>query len=234
MEGRDVFLKYYTLAKNEKRDFLLENEAREVCKAYGIPLPEGGFARDKDEAILIAEKIGYPVVMKVISSQVIHKSDVGGVKVGISSKEQVPEAYDMISESVKKHIPDVKIRGMLVVKMAEKGVETIVGLKRDAIFGPVVMFGIGGIFVEVYRDVTFRVCPIEDRDAGEMLNEIKGYKLLRGFRGMPKADVDSLKKVILATCALGMENPEIGSVDLNPVLANEEAALALDTRIIVD
>jgi acetyl-CoA synthetase (ADP-forming) len=234
MGGRETFLKYYTLAKDENRDFLLENEAREVCKAYGVPLPEGGFARNKEEAVLIAEKIGYPVVMKVISPQVIHKSDVGGVKVSISSEEQVSEAYDVISESVKKHVPKAEIKGMLVAKMADKGVETIVGLKRDAIFGPVVMFGIGGIFVEVYRDVTFRVCPIEGRDAEEMLNEIKGYKLLKGFRGMPRANIDALKRVILATCTLGMENPEIGSVDLNPVLVNEKAALALDTRIIID
>ena len=112
-------------------------------------------------------------------------------------------------------------------------VETIVGLKRDEVFGPVVMFGIGGIFVEVYQDVTFRLCPVGEKEVEDMLSEVKGYKLLGGFRGKPKAGMDALKKVILAVCALGTENPEVGSVDLNPVLVNGEGALALDTRIVL-
>jgi len=233
MTGRDLFLKYYKTAKEENRPFLLENEAREVCEAYGISTPEGGFIKNKEEAISLARKIGYPVVLKVVSPQVIHKSEVGGVKVKINSDEELTKAYDDIVRSVKEHVPNAEIRGMLLTKMAGNGVETIVGLKRDPIFGPVVMFGIGGIFVEVYRDVTFRVCPVTERDAEEMFKEIKGHKLLEGFRGLPKANLDELKKIVLATCSLGVENPEIESVDLNPTLVDEKKALALDTRIII-
>jgi acyl-CoA synthetase (NDP forming) len=143
------------------------------------------------------------------------------------------DAYDAIVESVKQHSPEAQIRGQVIAKMAGEGVETIVGLKRDEVFGPVVMFGIGGICVEVYQDVTFRLCPVGEKEVEDMLSEVKGYKLLGGFRGKPKADMDALKKVILAVCALGTENPEVGSVDLNPVLVNGEGALALDTRIVL-
>jgi len=233
MSGREVFLKYYHLAREENRGFLLEHEAAEVCLSYQLPLPEADLAANKEEAISIAEKLGYPVVMKVVSPQVLHKSDVGGVRVGIQAREQLVEAYDAIVESVKQHSPEAQIRGQVIAKMAGEGVETIVGLKRDEVFGPVVMFGIGGIFVEVYRDVTFRLCPVGEKEVEDMLREVKGYKLLGGFRGKPKADMDALKKVILAVCALGTENPEVGSVDLNPVLVNGEGALALDTRIVL-
>ena len=117
--------------------------------------------------------------------------------------------------------------------MAGEGVETIVGLKRDETFGPVVMFGIGGIFVELYKDVSFRMCPLADADVDEMVNDVKGHKLLKGLRGSPEADMEALKKVILAVCSMGTDNPEIGSIDLNPVRVNPEGALALDTRIIL-
>jgi acetyl-CoA synthetase (ADP-forming) len=233
MTGRETFLKYYQAAQNEKRNFLLENEAAEVCRSYRLPLPEGGFASDKEEALSIAERLGYPVVMKVVSPQVIHKSDVEGVRVGIATKDQLVQAYDGIVERVKKNKPEAQIKGQVVAKMAGEGVETIVGLKRDEVLGPVVMFGMGGVFVEVYQDVTFRLCPVGEEEVEEMLSEVKGYQLLGGFRGRAKADTDALKKVILAVCALGTENPEVGAVDLNPVLVNGEGALALDTRIIL-
>ncbi|MBI4455193.1 MAG: acetate--CoA ligase family protein [Acidobacteria bacterium] len=233
VDGRELFLEHYKLAKREHRNFLLENEAAEVCRMYSIPLPDGGLAVDKASAVLIADGVGYPVVMKVVSPEIIHKSDVGGVRVGIHSKEQLVEAYDSIIDSVKKHQSTAEVRGFVVAKMAGKGVETIVGLKRDAVFGSAVMFGIGGIFVEVYKDVSFRVCPVRNGDIEEMLGEIRGRVLLEGFRGMPKVNMDALKKVIMAVCSLGMENPEVSSVDLNPVLATGEGALALDARIIL-
>ncbi|MCZ6485494.1 MAG: acetate--CoA ligase family protein [Acidobacteria bacterium] len=233
MTGRETFLKYYQAAQNENRKFLLENEAAEVCRSYRLPLPEGGFASDKEEALSIAERLGYPVVMKVVSPQVIHKSDVEGVRVGIATREQLAQAYDGIVERVKKFKPEAEIKGQVIAKMAGEGVETIVGLKRDEVLGPVVMFGMGGIFVEVYQDVTFRLCPVGKEEVEEMLSEVKGFQLLGGFRGMAKADTGALKKVILAVCALGTENPEVGAVDLNPVLVNGEGALALDTRIIL-
>ncbi len=233
MTGRETFLQYYQAAQNENRNFLLENEAAEVCRSYRLPLPESGFALDKEAALSIAERLGYPVVMKVVSPQVIHKSDVEGVRVGIATREQLFQAYDGIVERVKKSKPEAEIKGQVIAKMAGEGVETIVGLKRDEVLGPVVMFGMGGIFVEVYQDVTFRLCPVGKEEVEEMLREVKGYQLLGGFRGMAKADTGALKKVILAVCALGTENPEVGAVDLNPVLVNGEGALALDTRIII-
>jgi len=233
MSGRELFLKYHQAAKDEGRGFLFENEAAEICQSYGLPLPEGGFAPDLEEAVALAQRIGYPVVMKVVSPQVIHKSDVEGVRVGISSDEELQEAFSSISQSVRRHLPEAQIRGQFIAKMAGKGVETIVGLQRDAFFGPVVMFGIGGVLVELYKDVTFRLCPVAEQTVESMLSEVKGRRLLEGFRGMPKADVESLKQVILAVSAIGIENPEIGSVDLNPVLVGEKGALALDARIIL-
>jgi len=158
---------------------------------------------------------------------------VEGVRVGIATREQLVQAYDGIVEKVKRSKPEAQIKGQVIAKMAGEGVETIVGLKRDEVLGPVVMFGMGGIFVEVYQDVTFRLCPVGKEEVEEMLSEVKGYQLLGGFRGMAKADTGALKKVILAVCALGTENPEVGAVDLNPVLVNGEGALALDTRIIL-
>ena len=186
MSGRELFLKYYHLAREENRGFLLENEAEEVCLSYQLPLPEAGVAGSKEEAISIAEKLGYPVVMKVVSPQVIHKSDVGGVRVGIQAREELVEAYDGIVNSVKQHSPEAQIKGQVIAKMAGEGVETIVGLKRDEVFGPVVMFGIGGIFVEVYQDVSFRLCPVGEKEVEDMLSEVKGHKLLGGSEGSPR------------------------------------------------
>ncbi len=233
MGERELFLKYYELAKSEDRNFLFENEAAEVCRIYALPLPEAGFGVDKEEAVALADKLGYPVVLKVVSPEVIHKSDVGGVRVDISTQDQLVEAYDAILGSVRAHEPEAEIKGFVIAKMAGEGVETIVGLKRDVVFGPVVLFGMGGIFVEIYKDVTLRVCPVGDGDVEEMIHEIQGRKLLEGFRGMPKANIEALKKVILAVSSLGTENPEVSSLDLNPVRVNEEEALALDTRIII-
>ena len=233
MSGRELFLQYYQRARDENRTFLLENEAAQVCESYGLPLPPSGFAENKEQAVSIAEELGYPVVLKVVSPQVIHKSDVEGVRVGIATEEEILEAWDSISANVTRHEPTAEIRGQFIAGMAGEGVETIVGLKRDDTFGPVVMFGIGGIFVELYKDVSFRLSPLADEDVEEMVNEVKGHKLLKGFRGTPEADMEALKKVILAVCSMGTDNPEIGSIDLNPVRVNPEGALALDTRIIL-
>ena len=233
MSGRELFLKHCQQARDEKRTFLLENEAAQVCESYGLPLPPSGYAEDREQAVSIAEEVGYPVVMKVVSPQVIHKSDVEGVRVGIANREELLEAWDAISASVTSHVPDAEIQGQFIAGMAAEGVETIVGFKRDETFGPVVMFGIGGIFVELYKDVSFRLCPVADAEVEAMVNEVKGHKLLKGFRGRPEADMEALKKVILAVCSMGTDNPEVGSIDLNPVRVNGEGALALDTRIIL-
>jgi len=233
VSGRKRFLQFYQQARDEKRTFLLENEAAQICESYGLPLPASGYAEDKEQAVSIAEAVGYPVVMKVVSPQVIHKSDVEGVRVGIRTQEELLEAWDAISASVTRHEPNAEIRGQFIAGKAGEGVETIVGFKRDKTFGPVVMFGIGGIFVELYKDVSFRLCPLEDVEVEAMVHEVKGHKLLTGFRGRPEADMEALKKVILAVCSMGTDNPEVGSIDLNPVRVNADGALALDTRIIL-
>ena len=233
IDGRELFLESYRCAKREKRDFLLENEAAEICRSYDLPLPDNGFAESKEAAFSVASKLGYPVVVKLVSPQVIHKSDVGAVRVGVDSRDQLARAWDQILGSVREHQPEADIKGFMIARMAGEGVETIVGLKRDQVFGPVVMFGIGGVLVEIYKDVTVRVCPVDDSDVEEMMGEIRGRKLLEGFRGLPKANLEALKKVILVVSTLGMENPEVGSIDLNPVRVNEKEALVLDTRIIL-
>ena len=233
MSGRELFLQYFQQAREEKRTFLLEHEAAQVCEGYGLSLPAGSFAQDKEQAVSIAQELGYPVVMKVVSPQVIHKSEVEGVRVGIANEEELLESWDSISASVMSHEPNAEIRGQFIVGMAGEGVETIVGLKRDDTFGPVVMFGIGGIFVELYKDVSFRLCPLADSEVEAMVHDVKGHKLLKGFRGGPEADMEALKQVILTVCSMGTDNPEIASIDLNPVRVNENGALALDTRIIL-
>lgn len=234
MKPRETFLKYFQTAGKEGRTVLLEDEAAEVCRRYGIPIPESGFAPESQAAAAVADGLGYPVVVKLLSPQISHKSDVGGVRLNLRSAGEVREACEAIVQSVRSHAPRTEIRGFWVARMAGRGVETIVGLKRDPVFGPVVMFGVGGVFVEVYRDVSFRVCPLKDGDTEEMLGEIQGRRILEGFRGMPRANVPALEKILQSVCRLGGENPEIESVDLNPVWVDQERALALDTRIMVE
>jgi acetyl-CoA synthetase (ADP-forming) len=231
--GRPLFLRHLSVSREQGRSFLLEHEAAEVCRAYGIPSPDSGLALDRAQAIAFAEKLGYPVVLKVVSPQVLHKSDVGGVRTGIASRAHVEEAYDSILETVSRRQPDAQIAGVTVAKMAGSGIETIVGLKRDDTFGPVVMFGIGGVNVEVYGDVTFRLCPIDRLTAEEMLSDIKARLLLEGFRGTPRANRAAVADIIVAVCRMGVDNPEIASLDLNPVRVDSDRAVALDTRILV-
>ena len=231
--GRGLFLAHRRAARDQGRSFLLEHEAAEVCRAYGIASPEATMARDKAQAVAAAEKLGYPVVLKIVSPQVLHKSDIGGVRTGLSTRAQVEEAYDGIVKSVSRGRPEAQRAGIMVAKMADPGVETIVGLKRDDTFGPVVMFGIGGVNVEVYADVTFRLCPIDRRMAEEMLDEVKGRVLLDGFRGGVRANRTALADLIAAVCRMGADNPEIGSLDLNPVRVASLGAVALDTRILI-
>jgi acetyl-CoA synthetase (ADP-forming) len=233
MKPRENFLKHFQAATSEGRTVLQEDAATEVCRSYGIPTPESGFAPDGQAAVVVAERLGYPVVIKLISPQVSHKSDVGGVRLNVRSAAEAREACEAIVKSVKGYVPQAEIRGFWVAKMVGKGVETIVGLKRDPVFGPVAMFGVGGVFVEIYRDVSFGVCPLREDDIEDMLAAIQGRRLLEGFRGMPQANIEALKKILRAVCQLGMENPEIESVDFNPVWADPESALALDARIII-
>lgn len=220
-------------AIKEGRRKLLEHEAFEVIRAYGIPAPETGLAKTPEEAAELADKIGYPVVLKIVSPDISHKSDVGGVILNVNSKEEAVEAFNKIQENVKTKAPGARIVGILVQKMAPKGLEVIIGGLRDNIFGPVVMFGIGGIFVEVLRDVSFRIAPLSEEDAIEMMKEIKASKLLEGYRGQPPVDKKSLAKIILGVARLLEENPEMESIDLNPVMAYPDKAIVVDARVIL-
>ncbi len=220
-------------ALKEERRKLLEHEALELIKAYGAPIADAGLAKTPEEAGALAEKMGFPVVLKIVSPDISHKSDVGGVIVGVNSKEEAIEAAKNIIENVSRNVPSARITGILVQKMARKGLEIIIGGLRDNIFGPVVMFGLGGIFVEVLKDVSFRVAPISYEDAYEMMKEIKSAKLLEGYRGQPPVDKKAIADIIIAVAKLLEENPEVDSVDLNPVIAYPDGAVVVDARVIL-
>jgi acetyl-CoA synthetase (ADP-forming) len=220
-------------ALNEGRTKLLEHEAFQVIKYYGINSPDVVVVNNGEEAKNLADKIGYPVALKIVSPDISHKSDVGGVKLNLKSPEEVGRAVDEMLKTVKTKAPNARLVGVLMYRMAPQGLEVIVGGVRDGIFGPVVMFGLGGIFVEVLKDVSFRVSPIRMEDALEMLREIKSYKVLEGYRGQPPVNKNAIAEIIVKTSKLLEENPEIESIDLNPVMAYPDSAMAVDARIIL-
>jgi acetyl-CoA synthetase (ADP-forming) len=219
--------------KSEKRTSLLEPEAEAVCMKYGISVTNFKLAKNEAEAVKFAEQIGYPVVLKIVSPDVIHKSDVGGVVVDLKTAKDVREAYKRILRNVKKHNANAKIIGVLVQEMAPSSTEVIVGAIKDPQFGATVMFGLGGIFVEVLKDVTFRVAPITEEEACEMITEVKAYPLLKGYRNSPPADIGAIVKILLNTSRLAMEHQEIKELDLNPILVYEKGAKTVDARIIL-
>jgi acyl-CoA synthetase (NDP forming) len=221
-------------ARAEGRCFLLEHEAKTVCKEYGIPVTKLKIAKTAEEAAQFSEEIGYPTVLKIVSPDVLHKFDVGGVILNVNSREDARNAYNQIIENVKKHKPDAKIDGILVQEMAPQSTEVIVGAIKDRQFGPTLMFGLGGIFVEVMKDVAFRIAPITEEDAQEMIKEIKAYPILRGYRGQPPTDVDTIAKILVNTSRLVMDHPEIKELDLNPVMVYEKGAKTVDARIILE
>jgi acyl-CoA synthetase (NDP forming) len=224
----------FAQAKKEGRKYLLEPEAKTLCQEYGIPVTKFKVATSVEEAVKFAEGIGYPVVLKIVSPEVIHKFDVGGVVLNLKNASEVKDAYDRIIKSVRKHKPEAKIVGVLVQEMAPASTEVIVGATKDPQFGPALMFGLGGIFVEVLKDVTFRIAPITESDAREMITEVKAYPILKGFRGQPPADIDAIAKILLSTSKLVMQHPEIKELDLNPIIVYEKGAKTVDARVILE
>ncbi|MEM3507480.1 MAG: acetate--CoA ligase family protein [Candidatus Bathyarchaeia archaeon] len=220
-------------ALNEGRKSLLEPEAKMLCKEYGIPTPEFTLAKNVDEAIDFADKVGYPVVLKIVSPDIIHKTEAGGVLIDLRNKNDVKKGFEKIIENVKNYKPNARIIGMLVQKMAPQSTEIIVGGIKDPQFGPTLMFGLGGVFVEVLKDVTFRVAPITEEDAKEMLKEIKAYPILKGYRGEKPRDEGAIVKILLAASRLMLENEEIDQMDLNPIMVYEKGASVVDARIIL-
>jgi len=220
--------------KKQSRTVLTEIEAKQIIQNAGIKVVETRLAASPKEAVTLAGKIGYPVVLKIASPDVIHKTDAGGVKVGLNSAAEVKKAYTDILGSVGKKCPKAKIEGVAVQAMAKPGIEVIVGMSKDEQFGPVIMFGLGGIFVEVLKDVSFRLIPIEKRDAEAMIQEIKGVAMLKGYRGQAPANIPALVDVLLKVSALVEKMPEIKELDLNPVFAYKDSAVAVDARIVLE
>jgi acetyl-CoA synthetase (ADP-forming) len=229
LKAKDIINK----ALNEGRKILLEPEAKMLCKEYGIPTPEFTLAKNVNEAIDFAEKIGYPVVLKIVSPDIIHKTEAGGVLIDLKNRDDVKKGFEKIIENVRNYRPNAKIVGILVQKMAPQSTEIIVGGIKDPQFGPTLMFGLGGVFVEVLKDVTFRVAPITEDDAKEMIKEIKAYPILKGYRGEKPKDESAIVKILLAASKLMLENEEIDQMDLNPIMVYEKGASVVDARIIL-
>ncbi len=221
-------------AKKEGRNSLLETEAKVVCMDYDIPVTKFKLAKNDAEAVEHATSIGFPVVLKIVSPDIIHKSDVGGVIIGVKNVKEVRSAYKQIMNNVRKHNPSAKIVGILVQEMAPAGIEVIVGSIKDPQFGPAIMFGLGGVFVEVLKDVTFRVAPVTEDEAAEMISEVKAYPLLKGYRNTPPADLKAITKILLNTSKLVMDHVEIKELDLNPIMVYEKGAKTVDARIILE
>ena len=218
----------------ESQNLLTEVESKELLKKAGIPVVEAKLARSKKEAISISREVGFPVVLKISSADVVHKSDSGGVKLGLANATQVGKAYSQIISSIQQAYPQARIDGVSVQTMAAPGVEVIVGMSKDAQFGPVIMFGLGGILVEVLKDVSFRIVPLTERDAREMIKEIKGYPVLQGYRGQKPASVTALEQLIVNVSQFVEKNPQIKELDLNPIFAYPDKAVAVDARIILE
>jgi len=225
--------KVFDKVKEEGRTNLLEEEGLEILSAYGFPLPKSILAKTEDEAVEAANKIGYPAVMKIASPQIVHKSDAGGVKVNLSSDKEVRDAFKVIVDNAKKYDSKAEIKGVLIVEMVKGGKEMIIGSKLEPGFGPVVMLGMGGIYVEILKDVTFRLAPFTDQEANDMISSIKTKKLLEGVRGEKPSDVEKLSECIQRLSQLVTDFREIKELDMNPVLVMEEGegCKILDVRI---
>lgn len=220
-------------ARAEGRLLLTEVESKELLHAAGIPVARAHLATTQKQAVEIADKLGYPVVMKIVSTEITHKSDVGGVVVGVADAKAVRRTFKEIMDRVTEAAPGAKVDGIAIQAMAEQGTEVIVGSTTDPQFGPVMMFGLGGVFVEVLKDVAFRVVPLQRRDAKQMVREINGLPILQGVRGQEAADLAALESLILKVSKFVEKHPEIAELDLNPVFAYPDGAIAVDARMVL-
>lgn len=218
----------------EGRKVLLEYEAKEIFRLHGVPVFRDHLATNEDEAVKYAEKLGYNVAMKIVSPDILHKTDAGGVKLGLRDEQAVCEAFQKITESCSECYPTADIRGCLVTPMSDKGIEIIIGTKTDDQFGPIVMFGLGGIMVSVMKDVSFLVIPVSEYWAESMIDEIKSSVIFDGFRGRPPSDRKAIVKLILKVSEIVQAYPLIDEIDLNPVIVHEEGLTIVDARIILN
>ena len=218
-------------ATSESRERLDEMEALSFCNSFHIPTAKTLLASDVDDVVRCADRIGYPVVLKVVSPQINHKSDSGGVRIGIRNASEALSAVMSMKASISEK---ANVNGILVQEMLTGGTELIVGLNLDPQFGPVVMFGLGGVFVETLNDVSMRLPPLEIEDSLEMIHEIKGYPLLNGVRGKKPVNIDSIVQVLQSVSALAVDTDgKISSMDLNPVISTEDGCKAVDARVIL-
>ena len=217
-----------------QRLLLNEVDSKAMLEAAGIAVATTRLARTRVEAVALAVELGFPAVIKIVSPDIAHKSDVGGVCLNLASVVEVATAYDAMLAAVRAAQPAARVDGVAVQRMAPPGTEVILGMTRDPQFGPVLIFGLGGIFVEVLEDVVFRLLPLIPRDARQMVREIKGHRVLKGVRGQPPADMAALEAMLLQLSAFLEAHPEVAELDLNPVLAYPDGALAVDARIVLD
>lgn len=214
---------------------LNEIEAKALLGAAGVRVTPTELARTADEAVAVAHRLGWPVALKIVSPDVVHKSDVGGVRLGLATAEAVALGFEQVAAVARQRQPQLRFDGVAVQAMAPPdGIEVIVGVSVDPQFGHVIMCGLGGVLVEVLQDVVFRLIPLAPRDAHQMLTELRGLPLLRGVRGRPPADLPALEALLLRVSALAVQRPDIRELDLNPVLAYPDGMIAVDARAVIE
>jgi acetyl coenzyme A synthetase (ADP forming)-like protein len=220
-------------ASAAKRTFITEEGASSIARAYGLPTPAGGLARDLAAARVLAAEIGYPLALKIASPDILHKSDIGGIRLGITGEGELAAAYEQVIGAARDRMPEADVWGVTLQRMVPAGREVIVGVDRDPQFGPLLMFGLGGVYVEVLHDVVFRLCPVSREEAREMVSEIRGFGLLRGARGQAPADIDAIVDVLVRVSALAVDFPDITEMDINPLIVMDRGggAVAADVRI---
>jgi len=219
----------------ENRKLLTVYEAKLAISFYGLSVTEMGLARDLDEALEIAHKIGFPVVLKIVSPDIVHKTDVGGVILNIKNEEELEKAYQKMMKVVKGNVPNARIDGILVEEMLKPSVEVIIGGMRDRQFGPVVIFGLGGIFVEVFKDISYGIAPLVREEALDMIKNTRAYKILKGYRGKGPYDVDAIADLMVKTSNFIWTFREyIAEMDLNPVFVYEKGVKIADARIVCE
>jgi len=230
----DEVLQIFERARADERTVLYEHESKRICEILGLPVTKFRVAKTVEEIIEASHRIGFPVVLKVISKDISHKTEAGGVLLDLRNSNEVKTGYSQIKANVQNYDPTARIDGFLVQEMVPPSTEVVIGMTKDPTFGAALMFGLGGIFVEVLEDVVFRIAPISRTDAYDMIREIKAYKILTGVRGNPPADVEALVNILEKVSDLVVHHPDIGQLDLNPVIVYPQGAKIVDARIILE
>jgi acyl-CoA synthetase (NDP forming) len=220
-------------ARRDSKTALLTPETEKICTHYGIPIADSYIATTKEEASKKAEELGFPVVLKVLSPQIVHKTDAGGVLVGVQNEDELRKGFEKISDNTKHYSPNATILGILVQRMVPPGIEVMVGGLRDPQFGPTVLFGVGGIFTEIFKDVVFGIVPLDEAEAYRMIRSIKAYPMLTGYRNLPKANEKSIVDIMLRASQLLSDHTVVDQMDLNPTIVNAEGSVVVDARILL-